>query len=219
MSTDTLENETDGGTVSAAPRRRRSPTREARAAALRDKIFEAAAQVVGQYGYADASIGRITEVAGIAQGTFYLYFESRQALFDELLPHVGADLLVYISKKVRGAATFYEVEERGFRAFFDYLRSNPGFFRVLNEAEVAAPVAHTAHMKLLTEHYVKSLQRSVESGEIRLFEGKELEALAYVFQSARSYLYLRYVKGSEKTRKLPDWVVETYMKLVKNGLK
>jgi len=200
-------------------RRTRRPTREARAEELRNKIFAAAADVVGQYGYADASIGRITEAAGIAQGTFYLYFESRQALFDVLLPHVGADLLVYIRKKVHGAHSFLEVEERGFRAFFEYLRTNPGFFRVLNEAEVAAPVAHAAHMKLLTEHYVHSLQRSVERGEIREFEGKELEALAYVFQSARSYLYLRYVKGSEKTRRLPEWVVETYMKLVRNGLK
>ncbi|WP_420997946.1 TetR/AcrR family transcriptional regulator [Cupriavidus sp. 30B13] len=204
--------------TSLAPKARRT-TREARAEELRNKILAAAAQVVGQHGYADASIGRITEAAGIAQGTFYLYFESRQALFDVLLPHVGAGLLAYVRKKVHGAHSFLEVEERGFRAFFEFLRTNPGFVRVLNEAEVAAPVAHAAHMKLLTEHYVQSLQRSVESGEIREFEGKELEALAYVFQSARSYLYLRYVKGSEKTKKLPDWVVETYMKLVRNGLK
>lgn len=197
-------------------RRRNS---EERTEEVRNKIFTAAAKVVGRYGYAEASISRITEEAGVAQGTFYLYFTSRQHMFDQLLPHVGAEVVAYTGQKVAGAKTFLEVEERGFRAFFEYLRTEPGFFRVLNEAEVAAPIAHAAHMKLLTDHYVKSLKRSVEKGEIKTFDAKELEALAYVFQAARHYLYMRYVKSNENTKKLPDWVVDTYMRLVKNGLK
>lgn len=195
----------------------RRSTRQERAENLKKKIFEAAAKVVGVYGYADASIGRITDEAGIAQGTFYLYFESRQALFDVLLPHVGEDMVLFIGKKVKGSKTFLEVEERGFRAFFEYLRLNPGFFRVLNEAEVAAPIAHAAHMKLLSDRYVKSLSRSVEKGEIKNFTTEELETLAYLFQAARSYLYLCHIKG-KKRKKLPDAVVETYMKIVRNGL-
>src|SRR5215210_140777 len=105
-------------------RRRNS---EERTEEIRNKIFAAAATVVGRYGYADASISRITEEAGVAQGTFYLYFESRQHMFDQLLPHVGAEMVAYIGQKVAGAKTFLEVEERGFRAFFDYLRTTPGF--------------------------------------------------------------------------------------------
>jgi AcrR family transcriptional regulator len=202
-------------TVKKVPRR----TREQRTEELRNKIFAAAADVVGRYGYADASITRITEAAGIAQGTFYLYFESRQEMYDQLLPHVGVDMLNYIGGKVAGAKTFLEVEERGFRAFFGFLRLHPGFFRVLNDAEVAAPIAHANHLKRLTEHYAKSLQRSVDRGEIKAFKGKELEALAYIFQSARSYLYLGFVKTEGKAKKLPEWVVETYMRLVTNGLK
>jgi AcrR family transcriptional regulator len=192
-------------------------TRQERAENLKKKIFEAAAKVVGVFGYAEASIGRITDEAGIAQGTFYLYFESRQALFDVLLPHVGEDMVLFIGNKVKGSQTFFEVEERGFRAFFEYLRLNPWFFRVLNEAEVAAPVAHAAHMKLLTDRYVKSLSRSVEKGEIKNFATEELETLAYLFQAARSYLYLCHIKG-KKRKKLPDAVVETYMKIIRNGL-
>jgi len=192
-------------------------TRQERAENLKKKIFEAAAKVVGVFGYAEASIGRITDEAGIAQGTFYLYFESRQALFDVLLPHVGEDMVLFIGKKVKGSKTFLEVEERGFRAFFEYLRLNPGFFRVLNEAEVAAPIAHAAHMQLLSDRYVKSLSRSVEKGEIKNFTTEELETLAYLFQAARSYLYLCHIKG-KKRKKLPDAVVETYMKIIRNGL-
>lgn len=185
----------------------------------REAIFAATAKVVGELGYADASITRITEAAGIAQGTFYLYFDSRQSLLDDLLPHVGQDMLRFVRGRVSGAKDVYDMEERGFRAFFEYLKDHPGFFRVLNEAEAAAPVAHARHFKLLSAHYVDSLKRGVASGEIRHFERDELETVAYMFMAARSYLYLRYVKDRANVRGLPEKVIATYMKLVREGLK
>lgn len=200
-----------------APRRRLS--RAERSVEAREQIFAAAAQVVGQHGYTDASISRITEVAGIAQGTFYLYFKSRQDLFDELLPHVGAQMLSYIRERIHGAADVFDMEERALRAFFDFLRENPGFFRILNEAEVASPVAHRKHFELLTQHYVDSLQRAVKAGEITHYRKEELETLAYMFMAARSYLYLRYVKDQGKRRVLPEAVIKTYIKLLRGGLR
>jgi AcrR family transcriptional regulator len=199
------------------PRKRLSRTElspEARRA-----IFEAAAAVVGEHGYADATIRRITEAAGIAQGTFYLYFESRQALFDGLLPHVGERMLRFIGERTRGARDLYDMEERGFRAFFDYLTLNPGFFRILNEAEVAAPRAFQQHFRLLGDHYVASLQRAVKSGEIASFGAGEMETVAYMLMAARSYLYLRYVKDRPGSPTLPEEAVRTYLKMVRHGLK
>lgn len=199
------------------PRKRQS--RDERFGEARETIFRAAAQVVGKQGYAAASINRITEAAGIAQGTFYLYFESRQALFDELLPHVGKEMLHFIRDRMTGAKDVLDVEEKGFRAVFEYLKENPGFFRILNEAEVAAPVAHKTHFKLLADHYIESLERALKSGGISRFDSSELETLAYVFMAARSYLYLRYVKGSTESTSLPEKVIQTYMKLLRGGLK
>jgi AcrR family transcriptional regulator len=205
--------------VTASRRPRKRLTREELAPDAREKIFRAAAKVVGEYGYANASINRITEAAGIAQGTFYLYFESRQALFDELLPHVGTDMLHFIRDHVAGSKNVHHMEERAFRAFFKYLEGNPGFFRVLNEAEIAAPVAHRKHFALLTEHYVESLERGIEAGEIRNFDREDLESIAYMLMAARSYLHLRYIKGNHGRRTLPEKVVKTYMKFVREGLR
>jgi AcrR family transcriptional regulator len=198
---------------------RKRLTRQERAPAAREEIFAAAAKVVGEHGYAGATVARITTEADIAQGTFYIYFASRQALFDELLPNVGEGMLRYIGGRVSGSADVYQLEERGFRAFFEYLKLNPGFFRILNEAESAAPLAFQKYYKLLSSHYVASLRRGLESGHIRAFGLDELETLAYVFMAARDYLYVRYVKGRGRVGKLPESVVQTYMKLVRNGLR
>src|SRR5436305_12989430 len=63
------------------------------------KIFDAATRIVGKYGYAEASVARITEEAGVAQGTFYNHFESREALLDRLLHKVGIDMVRCIRER------------------------------------------------------------------------------------------------------------------------
>ncbi len=47
-------------------------TRAEKAAHNRAKLMRAAQEVIGDYGYAEASVARIVERAGLAQGTFYI---------------------------------------------------------------------------------------------------------------------------------------------------
>jgi AcrR family transcriptional regulator len=198
---------------------RRRLSRAERAADVRRLIFDAAAQVIGEHGYANASVTKITELAGIAQGTFYLYFESRQSLFDELVTKVGRDIMTNMGKAVHGAKNFYEVEEKGYRGFFEYLRSHPALFRVLNDAEVAAPEAYRQYLDSMVERYITSLQRSVAEREITKYTNAELEALAHMLVAARTALYRRYVKSVKGTRRPMDLAVGAYMKLVRIGVK
>ena len=51
----------------------------------RRRLLEAAEAVFAELGYHDASIVKITEAAGVGQGTFYLYFASKKDVFDELV--------------------------------------------------------------------------------------------------------------------------------------
>ena len=203
--------------MTAAKPRKIRKSRAEKSAENRQSLLRAAAEVVGEVGYRDASIAKITQRAGLAQGTFYLYFESQQDLFDQLLPTIGFELLDDLAERVHGARDILAVEEAGFRGFFEFLRQNPSFFRVLNEAEVVAPVAHEQHFGLLRERYIQSLERSWKKGELPDFRPEELEVLAYILMAARSYLYLRYSKDEQGPRPIPEWVVETFMKFVRGG--
>ena len=60
-------------------------TLSARGVETRQRLLDAAEQVFGELGYHDASIVKITEAAGVGQGTFYLYFASKKEIFDELV--------------------------------------------------------------------------------------------------------------------------------------
>lgn len=58
----------------------------------RAQILEAAARVFARKGYEPGSIADILSEAGIARGTFYLHFQSKKEVFDELLDALLVEL-------------------------------------------------------------------------------------------------------------------------------
>lgn len=194
-------------------------TREEKARETYMRILEAAAQVVGEDGYADASVSKITRLAGVAQGTFYNYFRSRQHIFDKLLPYMGQQMLDHIRQSIPSEIVGAEREEARLRAFFEYLNDHPSFYRILYEAEVFAPRAHEEHFRVLTEGYRGALQRAVERGEIQGYDERELDSVIYILLAARAYLAMRYVHdGKGGTGPIPEHAVQAYVKLVTRGL-
>ena len=85
---------------------------------VKRRLFDAAAKIVGRLGYAEASVARITELAEVAQGTFYNHFKNRQELLDQLLPTIGLQMIDFIAERTNAAARGAEKETERFRAFF-----------------------------------------------------------------------------------------------------
>jgi AcrR family transcriptional regulator len=192
--------------------------RAERAARIREELLQAAARVVGESGYRDASIQRITGAAGLAQGTFYLYFPSRQALFDELLPYFGMHMLEHVRQRVTSESDFIEAEVLGLKAVFEYLSDNPWFWRVLNEAEVEAPLAWERHHEQVTQRYLRFLRREKTRGSLARYSASELPTLAQFLVAARDYMYRSHLTTHAPGKEIPKAILETYRKFIVHGL-
>ncbi len=184
----------------------------------KQKIFEAATKVVGKYGYAEASVARITEQAGVAQGTFYNHFVNRQELLDQLLPKIGMDMVRFIRDRTStGHAARQEIER--FAAFFDFIREVPEFLRILNEAEFFAPRGHQKHLENVATAYIRILQRAREAGSVVDYSDEEFEAIVHMLMGARGYLSLRYSYAEDGgVVDVPQHVRTAYEKLITRGL-
>ena len=182
--------------------------------------MKAAMRVVSQQGYARASVSRITEAAGVAQGTFYSYFDTHQQLLEELLPTAGVQLLDALGRNVQRSDDYFEHERRMFLAFFAYLRRNPYFLRVLTEAEIAAPKSHAQHMSNIESRYVGALRRAQAQGQIRPQSDAAFRVIAEVLSGARGHIAigLSQQAGPGKPKAPPDWAVDTYVKFIRFGL-
>ena len=195
-----------------------SRTRRERPQDTRSILLDSAARVVHHAGYPGASVQAITDMAGVAVGTFYAQFSSRQALLEELLTHVRSDMLSEVTEAIRGSKSFAELECRGFYRFFDYLVRNPWYVRIETEAAVWTPASYLRHFFYLADRYSKTMRRSWAQGELQAYEERELPVLACIFMAARHYLATRYVLATSTPKRIPSWVGNTYIDFLYRGL-
>ena len=185
---------------------------------VKKRLFDAAAKVVGRLGYAEASVARITELAEVAQGTFYNHFENRQELLDQLLPTIGRQMVDFIAERAGALAPGADRETERFRAFFDFLREVPEFLRILNEAELFAPNGYQHHLDNIATAYVRTLKRERSAGEVEAFTDQELEVIVHILMGARGYLSRRYAYSEGAAHAVPNYVISAYEKLLGSGI-
>ncbi|MFC5788243.1 TetR/AcrR family transcriptional regulator [Agromyces tardus] len=145
--------------MSAAPR-------TARGEKTRRKLLEAAEHEFAAHGYTESSVSRITERAGVGQGTFYLYFDSKLDVFNELVEDLNHRVRLAMSEGARGAGTRLAAERAGFAAFFRFTAEHPALYRVVREAEFVSPEALRMHYTRIVEGYIDGLTQAQEDGEI-----------------------------------------------------
>jgi AcrR family transcriptional regulator len=76
-----------------------------------NKILQAAIDVISEKGLDKTSISAIVKKAGIAQGTFYLYFSSKKALIPAIADNLFTITLEAVKDEIQGKETFWDVLE------------------------------------------------------------------------------------------------------------
>ena len=70
---------------------RRAEIGRERRARMRNRLIEAAARVIASHGSDSVSIDTFIRAAGVARGTFYNHFKTREELLDALWSSIGHD--------------------------------------------------------------------------------------------------------------------------------
>ncbi|WP_374974642.1 TetR/AcrR family transcriptional regulator [Microbacterium trichothecenolyticum] len=137
-----------------------------RGEATRRRLLEAAELVFAEQGYHEASIVKITERAGIGLGTFYLYFDSKQAVFEALVLDLNRRVRHSMSEAMEGASGRLEAERAGFAGFFRFTAEHPALYRVVREAEFVSPEVLRMHYTRIVEGYEAGLRAAQTAGDV-----------------------------------------------------
>ncbi|GAA5100218.1 TetR/AcrR family transcriptional regulator [Microbacterium yannicii] len=137
-----------------------------RGEATRRRLLEAAELVFAEQGYHEASIVKITERAGIGLGTFYLYFDSKQAIFEALVLDLNRRVRHSMSEAMAGASSRLEAERAGFAGFFRFTAEHPALYRVVREAEFVSPEVLRLHYTRIVEGYEAGLRAAQAAGDV-----------------------------------------------------
>ncbi len=153
------------------------------------KILDAAELEFGARGFHEASVASITANAGVAQGTFYIYFESKERLFGALVEDLGVRLRSYLHDAVDGAESRIEAERRGLRSFIEFVREHGNLYRIVMECQFVDPAAFRAYFMDFADAYQDGLDRAVAAGEVR---AGETEGRSWALMGISLFAGLRY---------------------------
>lgn len=138
----------------------------ARGEATRRRLLNAAEQEFGTKGYHGASVSSITQRADIAQGTFYLYFHSKEEMFVTLVRDIGHQLRAHSAQAIAGATDRLEAERRGLEAFLAFTTRHRGLYRIVQESQFVDPQIFREYYEKLAEGYAEALGAAARKGEL-----------------------------------------------------
>jgi AcrR family transcriptional regulator len=153
------------------------------------RLLEAAAGEFGERGFHAAAITGITSRAGVALGTFYTYFESKEELFRALVRDMSHAVRAHVAEAVAGAPDRLAAERLGLAAYIAFVRRRPELYRIIEEAQFVAEDAYREHYLTFAQGYVRGLAAARGRGEIA--DGPD-EPRAWALIGMSVFLGMRY---------------------------
>ena len=158
------------------------------------KLLDAAAVEFGEKGFHAASISSITRRAAVALGTFYTYFDSKDALFQALVQDMSGQVKAGAVSAIEdlkntGEPSALDVEEAALSSFLQFAKEHKEIYRIIDESEFVDPAAYRAHYEGTAARILERLQAGADRNELR---GDLEEAHAWAVMGMNVFLGLRF---------------------------
>jgi AcrR family transcriptional regulator len=180
------------------------------------KILDAARDEFGERGFSESSIVGITQRAGVALGTFYTYFDSKESLFQALVKDMSAQVRDTVAPVLKGSADTLDGEGRALESFLWFARQHRDVYRIIDEAEFVDPEAYREHYETTASRIAARLVAGRSRSEVSAdYSDEDFEILAWALMGANVFLGLRFAVWSSTD---PKRVSDTMNKLLRSGL-
>lgn len=187
----------------------------ARGEATRKKLLTAAEGEFGSKGFHLASVSSITTRAGVGQGTFYLYFRTKEEIFVTLVREIGKDLIEMIVEAVAKIESTDRIsrDRRAMEAFFQVTAENPGRYRIVQESQFVDESIFREYYESLAKAYSKDLELGVARGDLK---PGDAQVRAWTLMGVAHFLGLRHCMWGGDVP--PTTVMDAAFDLIVNGM-
>lgn len=172
--------------------------RQLRKAGRKEQIIEAAAKLFSKKSYHDVTMDQIAQEVGVAKGTIYLYFDSKEKLYLEILEDTYEEIESILEKEIAKNDPAPEKLKKILRLIFQFYLQNLDVLRILSRDETHLIREHyefTEHWRLRRiKLYQKILQKGINEGSFRP-SNTELTSLI-IFGLVRSVMFFYHTDKS-----------------------
>jgi AcrR family transcriptional regulator len=177
-------------------------------------LLDAAAEEFGEKGFHDGSISGITRRAGVALGSFYTYFDSKDAIFRALVRDMSNQVREHVTPRIQAAPDALAAERIGLESFLEFVREHKEIYRIIDESEFVDNEGYRHHYMTTVERIRQRLEAAAARGEIRADVG---EVHAWAIGGMNVFLGIRY--GLWEDKRGPSEIAAIANDLLANGLK
>jgi AcrR family transcriptional regulator len=180
------------------------------------KILDAAREEFGTRGFSDSSIVGITTRAKVALGTFYTYFDSKDAVFAALVRDMSGRVRDAVAPAIKGASGALDIEARALAAYLQFVADHKEVYRIIDEAEFVDPDGFRTHYLTTAERIAARLSAGIARGDLSAADPLALEVRAWAVMGINVFLGLRFgVWGNED----PTAIARHANALLSDGMK
>lgn len=187
--------------------------RSERGRLTRAKLLAAAEESFGTHGYGGASVADIVLRAGVSQGSFYVYFPGKEAIFRQLIRDMVREIRLVTREAASVKSSRSEAEVAGALAFFDWLRAHRHLHRILHQIDQVDESLAREFYDSISVGYVHGLDKSMADGEI---ESVDPELLAYALMGISHFVSMRWVLWEDDG--FPDHLADDLRRIITHAL-
>lgn len=185
-----------------------------RGEATLDKICSVAETLFYEKGYSNTSIVDITNLSGIALGTFYIYFKDKYSLYKYLLLRYSHQIRKEISDTTKNVKTRLEKERVGIKTFLKYTRENKHAYNIIWESLYIDKSLFMEYYDKFANRYLKGILAAQETGEVGDYDPM---VISYFLMGVTNFIGLKYVMFDDENMDY-DKVVDQVISILENGL-
>lgn len=151
----------------------------------REQVLRHAKRIFARKGYHRTNVADIIARAGIARGTFYLYFQNKKDLFEELLQQVLTELATRIQRLRPDSPNPVDQLRDNLRRVVEYVLAERELTDILLNHSVGFDREIDARIGEFYERIAAAIKRSLDLGiEMNLVRQTDTRTIAYCILGA-----------------------------------
>jgi len=130
----------------------------------KEEIIKAASNLFSQKSYHDVTMDQIAEKVGVAKGTIYLYFESKENLYLGILEHTFETIESILEKEIAKEDPAPQKLKKILRLIFQFYFQNMDVLRILTRDETRLIGEHFEFTERWRHRRIKLYRKILEKG-------------------------------------------------------
>ncbi|MFB3904240.1 MAG: TetR/AcrR family transcriptional regulator [Acidobacteriota bacterium] len=159
---------------------------QAEPSSKREKILKAAVSVFSARGYRSTLVDEIAQEAGVAKGTLYLYFKSKEEIYLEAFRENVERLHEVTVRRIDEAHTTWDKIKAFIAARLEFGETNKHFLRIYLSEFVGSLTGREEWAKQLKTAFQREsdllravFEKGIEAGEVREIPVEQLVSMLY----------------------------------------